>query len=224
MSEDKNQNNKKRTVSYKKGIWFTIIGSVLITVISIIYYFKTCISEAAIMKNIILSLLFLGGVILLATGIGEILKTHGTNKRLACLDYDFDLEKELTTYSLIGIKKGKCKNGAEHYGKYSEWKEHIEVEYENQGRQDDFYRYLIRETRYSQLEVELIIALLIPVEIAIIELTKDLSNEGNLIVPLVSSVFFIFVVIQYYNSAKNKVYFYKDLMEILFPQKENHNI
>ena len=84
-----------------------------------------------------------------------------TNKYLKNLPYAFDYEDEVKKYKNVGLKSHEFKN-------YTEWKEHIELQYTEKKDNDNFKHYLIKLLRYRNSYEKLFSSLLIPSVLAIV--------------------------------------------------------
>ena len=154
------KSNEPRQKSYFIYAIVVAIGFVLL-IISLVFWIN---SKHRGSIPILVSL----GVLSLLEGICNIFIIRSENNYLKAPNYNFDYDKELRTYTYVGKNVKKPKDNAQLYEKYSDWKNHLNNDYEDLMSNDDFYRYLTRKIRNDELYLEVIKTLSIPVGVPLI--------------------------------------------------------
>ena len=136
------------------------------------------------------------------------------------MPYNFDYQKELSTYTIIGKDNKKNKNGAMKFSKYSEWKQYILTNYAEQMKNDDFYRFLKRELRKKKDYVNLLITVVTPIEITILSASIAIFQEYSIICIAILSFYLITFLTIDFCKARDEVNFLEDYIEILFEKRD----
>lgn len=169
--------------------------------------------------------IFLGaviiGFILLIWGKIAFDRVRKENESLRHLPYFFDYDMEVQIYKYIGRTKTKTHKATNSFNKYSEWKKYICDKYWEVKNNEDFYRFLNQRLRSIRDEKEIIIAFMIPLDIAIVTVFLSINqsmNEAQLMTTLVMIVFFLaaFLLIEIWGMI-NEIHFLDDYMELVFP-------
>lgn len=165
-------------------------------------------------------------------------------KRTFYVPYNFDGRYEIKTYSNVGKDYGdsktankgflfnffrfyrKVKNNDELQYKrcdtYSDWKSYIEGKYEDV-KNVDFHKYLYMRRRQAKQSAELIKAIVVPVEVAILSLVFKENTNIDIWVVSAAALFlciFLSYEISNYNEEEN---FYEDCINVLFADENNHD-
>lgn len=127
--------------------------------------------------------------------------------------YSFDYSCELEIYVSVGKKKAR-------YEKYSQWKKHIEEEYQIQIHSDDFYHFIRRRFRIKENKYDMIKALLVPVEVALIAVfAQDKSMIGNIsygtVYAFITALIIVVLATNEMISCKNEIHFLNDMIELI---------
>lgn len=170
--------------------------------------------------EVILIILF-GG--LLIWNIINLVRNKRISKLQKNMPYNFDYQKELSTYTIIGKDNKKTKNGAMKFSKYSEWKQYILANYAEQMKNDDFYRFLKRELRKKKDYVNLLITVVTPIEITILSASIAIFQEYSVICIAILSFYLITFLTIDFCRARDEVNFLEDYIEILL-EKRNGDI
>lgn len=127
--------------------------------------------------------------------------------------YSFDYSFELEIYVSVGKKKAR-------YEKYSQWKKHIEEEYQIQIHSDDFYHFINRRYRTKKNTYDMTKALVVPVEVALIAIfAQDKSMIGDItlgtVYAFIAAIIIVVLATNEMISCKNEIYFLKDVMDLI---------
>jgi membrane protein YdbS with pleckstrin-like domain len=169
------------------------------------------------------------GLFWLIISIVNIIKEKGKNMDSEIHEYGIDYQKQLSTYKIIGIEKGKVKNGALKFQKYSEWKEYLGKEFANIVDNENAYHFMVSKLRGKEGLKELFTFLVVPVEIGIASLFLSIFEKLPIIKNVGMLVLYIFVFIfltRKYKDCKAEYSFISDFIEIVFPgisNKEKHH-
>ncbi len=215
-----------RKISNTKNIICLVIGGgmLFICVISILvgifFEKRKWLSQSSDLFFLLLGVI---GILLILTGIVNIVSNIETNKYLKNTPYSLDYQKEISTYTIIGKDKKKPKNGALKFYKYSEWKDYIEKTFKDIIDVEDAYRYMIRRLRNKESYKELIISAVIPIEVGMFSTFYSAGNNvsefGTSISILISAIILSIIVTVNYLECKEEIGFISDFNEIIFPSK-----
>ena len=212
-----------RQISNTKNCVLIVFGFILITicVIEILFIIITeKHSWPSRMEDLVFLLVGIIGILLFLWGLLNFFNVKSDNKYLKNLDYGFDYQKELSTYCIIGINK-KVKNGALKFNKYSEWKNYLEKEYNNIINNEDAYHFFIRRLRNKKSYIELLVAVLVPIEISLLATfyaaSSDLSVSGKTVALFITAIIFVIIMTIEFNNCKEEINFLNDIIEIVFP-------
>lgn len=175
-----------RKISNTKNIICLVIGCgmLFICVISILvgifFEKRKWLSQSSDLFFLLLGVI---GILLILTGIVNIVSNIETNKYLKNTPYSLDYQKEISTYTIIGKDKKKPKNGALKFYKYSEWKDYIEKTFKDIIDDEDAYRYMIRRLRNKESYKELIISAVIPIEKTVFRHCFYMLRRNELFLP-----------------------------------------
>lgn len=203
-----------RQISYKKSIMCLLIGVALFG-ISFWLYGRSNDGQSVLFGSLTL-VSFLIGFAMLIYGLLTIIKTSIKNKELSRAPYKFDFSKELMTYKMVGREKGKLKNGAIKCKNYMEWEGYVKKEFSDLIGNENFYHFLIRQIRISKTWIEIISAILIPIEILVITVLSEWFEPIQTIIVTITMA--LAVEIEFVNG-KSEIHYLKDLIVILFPNK-----
>lgn len=157
----------------------------------------------------------------------DLIRTKRWNKYLDELPYEFNYNLEFEIYNLTGRKaRGrKAKEILKHKivipRKYSEWKKHIEDDFEKLSTIDDFYRFLRHTRRKQELYYDGITMVSVPLEIAMVtSMIASIKNEMDILFTISVMILFVaMIIVKEMKFARGQLHFIDDVIEILFPDK-----
>lgn len=202
-------NKKKcRKISYKGS--FVFLVSCLVLMIGSYVISKA--SGKAQDKEFILIYIIL--FLLIIFSLLKCFMIKSTNKYLKNLPYAFDYEDEVKKYKNVGLKSHEFKN-------YTEWKEHIELQYTEKKDNDNFKHYLIKLLRYRNSYEKLFSSLLIPSVLAIVSCMNTAYSScfdaEILYLQVIVEVGVAVVYLSYISlNIQDEINFLNDYMDILF--------
>ncbi len=169
-----------RKISNKKNIIMLIIAIILFTISIVQLLYRVLHDKVNAWPKSSWDGVFLGlgiisffGVVIYISQIHNIIKI---NEQLSSLPYNFDYEKELSTFVIIGRPSQKAKNDAIHFNKYSEWKNYINNSYKDLYKNEDFFRYLVRLYRIQVLYTDYLMKLYFPIIMSVISFYWTANN------------------------------------------------
>ncbi len=161
-----------------------------------------------------------GGILALVSAI-RIKDIIEINKDLKDLAYGIDYQKELSTYSIIGRKDKKARNGAISFNKYSEWIEYVKNEFSEIVNCENAYRFMMRRLRNIENYKELLLFASVPIEVGTITILYSagigISGLSAIVSIIVSSVFITKLLVDSYYKCVEEICFINDFAEIVFP-------
>lgn len=144
------------------------------------------------------------------------------NKSLNKLPYKFDYEAEFLIYRNIGKKKKekvtkRLKDEFKIPELYTVWKKDLMDRHKKLVNDEDFYHYLKRSLRNAKNMYDILVAVLIPVEIAVLTVFLSATDEQNGmgIALLVSSAILAVLLTSVLYKSKDESEFVSDVIDIL---------
>lgn len=184
------------------------------------------------------------GLFLIGLGSIQCKNIKDKNSWLSNLPYPLDLEKEIYTHSNIGRKPKKIKFGAVIHPNYISWKKQILKDYEYlinekyeldeeytnifsekkdlekemalDNYRENFFRYLNAEYRFTEIYIDAIKTIMIPLEAGIIGV---FCNDKDLFSSLVLNVVVMIMMILETVKTDNDQKFVKDFVEVTYDNR-----
>ena len=183
------------------------------------------------------------GLFLIGLGIIQCKNIKDKNTWLSSLPYPLDFEKEIYTHSIIGRKPKHIKFDAIYHPNYISWKKQILLDFDyllereseensskktnerNKAEKDNtalkeyrenFFRYLNSEYRFTEIYIDAIKTIMIPLEAGIIGV---FCNDKDLFSSLVLNVVVMIMMILETVKTDNDQKFIKDFVEITYNKR-----
>lgn len=225
---------KRRTKqSQAKAVLLTIIESILLLLEIIVFVFLGVLN--ILMDDKLLAIIFISiGLLLVsifANCILFLLNVLILKKNMRDVYYGLDYLEEIKIYKNIGIstrrKKAMYKNSkCVQFINYSEWEMYIKTKYKLRKNEKNFFHYLILLSRGKKSLIDSMKAIVIPIEIAMISALSpfDANTWINKLCIVILSVFCVIYFTIEIEKYKIESDFYKDFMDIVFPELIENNL
>ena len=231
---------------YKKCIWIgsvTIVVTIIFLIVIKNFPNLQAYSVLLYLYKIKTSFIFIG-LFLIGLGCIQCKNIKDKNSWLSNLPYPLDLEKEIYVHSNIGRKPKKIKFGAIIHPNYVSWKKQILKDYSyllNKGFElddensyiisekrdlekeialddyrENFFHYLNAEYRFTEIYIDAIKTIMIPIEAGIIGV---FCNDKDLFSSLVLNVVVMIIMILETIKTDDDQKFIKDFVEITYDNR-----
>ncbi len=223
-----NQNGETRQLSNKANKAVIVFGTIQLVIAIVLSICKSiCVNEyfLTLQYGYLIAMGIVGGIIIVA-GIYSLVQVNRVNKSLAknLFPYNFNYYYELAVYKNIGEEGEKKIDGKtiEKLSNYSDWKDHITKQFEDNSLNDkeNFSRFLNKRMRNAKLNKDMIAGILLPIELGIITLLCDADNLKMIvkcIYAVISSCFVMFLCMNNQYNYGEESNFAEDVIEIVNP-------
>ncbi|MCR5368068.1 hypothetical protein [Eubacterium sp.] len=167
------------------------------------------------------------GVVCSIIQILNILNIRSINEHLKKLPYNFDYQKELSTYLIIGKNNPKKKNDAIEYKTYGEWKRGIlssdaYINSLKDNNKENFFRYMVNLYRIQSQFESMLNTIFMPIIIAVVSFYwefgafSDIQKVISMFITMMFLMGFMFAVSL---REKREKFFIGDIGEVLFNKR-----
>lgn len=214
------EDNSPRTKSNERNIIFISAGILYILVCAFFisnYFFHFI---GIYLSGLSITYLMVLGIYMLIYGWVKGSDISNQNKFLKKLPYEFDIEKELESFTNIGSKLNKYKENGIYFNKYDEWNTYIKDRFYKQLKDENknnFFHYINREYRFYRDFVDTIKTVLFPGFLVIVPALSEADSTPLGVVLLI--VVLIYTIMEIASAEKRRDLML-DIAKILYPKEK----